>query len=61
VDALEWCADAADLPARPADAEEKVRPLRAAAGWLGGRLTAIIDAATGALVEHWLIRMLGPG
>jgi hypothetical protein len=61
VDALEWCADAADLPARPPDAEEKVRPLRAAAGWLGGRLTAIIDAATGALVEHWLIRMLGPG
>jgi hypothetical protein len=59
VDALHWCADMADRPVPPADAEDRARPLRSVAGWLGARLTAIVDAASGPLVEHWLLRMLG--
>lgn len=57
--ALSWCATAASLPAQPADAPAQVSALRTAGGWVGQRLTNILDAAGGALLGNWLTTLLG--
>jgi hypothetical protein len=57
-DALSWCSTAAALSDQPADAAARVSAIRSAAGWVGQRLTNIVDAAGGALVGNWLVALL---